>query len=71
MRTGESKILNLIAAAMLNRDDVLDLICDEGLVRLPREAILTSMFGAFADAPTNGSPNHGFAANLRTDRAFA
>ena len=46
MGTRQSKVVLFVTVAMLNRDDVLDLIGDVWFVRLPRVTVFAPIFGA-------------------------
>ena len=55
LRAGQGKILFIVRPAMLLRDDVLNLICDERLIGLAGAAI----FAATARSLPNKLPNSG------------
>src|SRR5205085_2034006 len=68
---GQGEVLLLVAPAVLDGDDVLDLVGDKRLVGLPGVTVLAPVPGPLADAPADGGPDHGVRDRARTDRALA
>lgn len=71
MRARERQVTVFVAPAMLNRDDVLDLVRDEGLIVLKCTAVLAPAFGPRTNKATSGRIDHGVCCRFRTERAFA
>ena len=71
VRASQGEILILIASAVLDRNDVFDLIRHERLNCLMRTAVFAAMLSAFSNVPTKGTPYHGTFEAMSTERAFA
>ena len=71
LRAGEGEVLYVIRPAVLLRNDVLDLICDEGLILLTGVAILATVPGPLSDTLAGGGAYHGDCLGCKTERALA
>ena len=56
--TGESKVLEIIGAAMNLRNDMFDVKCGQRRIILMQTTIFASILGAFADSVSSPRPDH-------------
>lgn len=71
LRAGQGKILFIVRPAMLLRDDVLNLICDERLIGLAGAAVFAATARSLPNKlPSRGTDHDNYSA-FRTERALA